>query len=318
MTDILGLGELLVDFTPDGVNDQGMARYARNPGGSIPNMLAMYAKMGGSAAFVGKVGRDAFGDFLISQLEKAGVDASGVLRDDRVPTTLAIVNLLENGDRSFHFYRKPGADILLREAELPLARIRAARRFHFAGVSLTDEPARSATFAAVRLARNSSAFISFDCNHRASLWDDQQEARSILLSALPLADIVKLSEEELFLLQDCGDLTSGAQAVLDMGPQAVLISRGEKGACVFTPQCFCERPAYAVQVVDTTGCGDAFLGALLYELYRLDKPLDSLGEDAWGRLLAYGNAAGSLTATRRGGIPALPEREAVERLASGV
>ena len=314
MADILGLGELLIDFTPNGFNEQGMALYARNPGGSIPNMLAMYAKLGGRAAFVGKVGPDAFGDFLIQQLEQGGVDASGVLRDRKVLTTLAIVSLLESGDRAFHFYRKPGADILLTEAELPLGAIAAAPQFHFAGVSLTDEPSRSATFAAARHARESGCFISFDCNHRASLWDSEQEAKEVLPQALPLADIVKVSDEELALLTGQTDIHAGAQAILGQGPSALLVSQGELGSSVFTHAFSVSRPACSVTVVDTTGCGDAFLGSILHELHRTGKPLAAVTEGEWEYLLDFGNAAGGLTATKRGGIPALPERRDIEAL----
>lgn len=311
---LLGLGELLVDFTPDGVNGQGMALFVRNPGGSIPNLLAMYQKMGGRAVFVGKVGRDSFGDFLVKQLEDVGVDIGHVLRHPRVPTTLAIVSLRDSGERAFHFYRKPGADILLEEKDLPLELISETPNFHFAGVSLTDEPARAATFKAARLASAAGAFISFDCNYRASLWDSEREARQVLLSALPLAHIVKLSEEELELLCPEGGEEEKVQAVLGLGVQALLVSRGEKGSGVYTRALRASRPAFKVAAVDTTGCGDAFLGALLYGLHSLGRPLDTLHAGDWQSLLDLGNAAGALTATGRGGIPALPGREAVEGL----
>lgn len=314
MTDILGVGELLVDFTPNGFNDQGMALYARNAGGSVPNMLAMYAKLGGRAAFVGKVGSDTFGDFLIAQLEQSHVDTSRVLRHPHVLTTLAIVSLLDNGDRAFNFYRKPGADILLMEEDIPLQSIASAPCFHFAGVSLTDEPSRSATFSAARYARSSGCFISFDCNHRASLWDLGREAGEVLSLALPLADIVKVSDEELHLLTRETDISAGAKAILGKGPAAVLVSQGELGSQVFTRELTVSRPAFQVEVMDTTGSGDAFLGAILYELRRLGKALTSLTAEEWGHLLAFGNAAGGLTATRRGGIPALPDREAIGKL----
>lgn len=314
MIEILGLGELLIDFTPNGVNEQGMALYARNPGGSIPNMLAMYAKLGGKAAFVGKVGPDAFGDFLIGQLKDTGVDTAYILRDKKVLTTLAIVSLLPDGDRAFHFYRKPGADIMLEKDELPLPFILKARRFHFAGVSLTDEPSRGATLYAVQKVRQKGTFISFDCNYRDSLWESETEARQVLYGALPLADLVKVSEEELTLLTGETDLKKGAEKILGLGPKAVLVSQGEFGSNVYTDSLHEYRPACKVDAVDTTGSGDAFLGAILRELYTLNKPLGAITAQEWGLLLAFGNAAGGLTATRRGGIPALPERGEIETL----
>ncbi len=314
MPEILGLGELLIDFTPNGVNDQGMALYARNPGGSIPNMLAMYAKLGGKAAFVGKVGPDAFGDFLIEQLRDTGVDTRHILRDKAVLTTLAIVSLLKNGDRAFHFYRKPGADILLEKEELPLSFIKSAERFHFAGVSLTDEPARDTTLHAARLMKEQGTFVSFDCNYRSTLWESEEEAKRVLLAALPLCDLVKVSEEELALLTGTEDLKQGAMMILGKGAKAVLVSQGEFGSNVYTGNIHVYKPAYRVKVVDTTGSGDAFLGAILHELYALKKDLPEITAEEWGSLLAFGNAAGGLTATRLGGIPALPEREEIETL----
>lgn len=308
MTELLGLGELLIDFTPNGENDQGMALYARNPGGSIPNMLAMYAKLGGKSAFVGKVGPDAFGDFLIGQLKDTGVDASHVLRDKKVLTTLAIVSLLKNGERAFHFYRKPGADILLDKEELPLDFIFEAERFHFAGVSLTDEPSRSTTLYAAKAVKDRGTFVSFDCNYRASLWDSEEEAKQVLFDALPLADLVKVSEEELVLLTGESDLKQGADIILNRGPKAVLVSQGDMGSNVFTAALRVFRPAFKVEARDTTGAGDAFLGAVLHAFYRLNKSLRDVSEEDWGRLLTFGNAAGGLTATKRGGIPALPEK----------
>ena len=317
MTEILGLGELLIDFTPNGVNEQGMALYARNPGGSIPNMLAMYAKLGGKAAFVGKVGPDAFGDFLIGQLKDVGVDTRCILRDQKVLTTLAIVSLLPDGDRAFHFYRKPGADIMLEKDEVPLPFILEARRFHFAGVSLTDEPSRGATLYAAEQVKKQGTLISFDCNYRDSLWESEEEAKQVLYGALPLADLVKVSEEELTLLTGDTDLKKGAEKILALGPTAVLVSQGEFGSNVYTVSLHEYRPAYKVDAVDTTGSGDAFLGAILSELYSLDKPLSDITAKEWGRLLCFGNAAGGLTATKRGGIPALPERKDIEALMNG-
>lgn len=316
MIELLGLGELLIDFTPNGENEQGMALYARNPGGSIPNMLAMYQKLGGKAAFVGKVGPDAFGDFLIEALAQTGVDTNHILRDQKVLTTLAIVSLLKNGDRAFHFYRKPGADIMLEKGELPLSFIKSARRFHFAGVSLTDEPAREATLYAARQMKESGVFISFDCNYRESLWESEEEARQVLQDALPLCDLVKVSQEELTLLSSEEDLKKGAEYILSKGPKAVLVSQGEVGSNVYTENLHIFKPAFLVDAVDTTGSGDAFLGAILFELHALDKPLLQVTTLEWERLLDFGNAAGGLTATRRGGIPALPLREEIMSLTS--
>jgi len=318
MYDILGLGELLIDFTPSGENDQGMALYARNPGGSIANMLAMFAKLGGSAAFVGKVGKDAFGDFLEQTLIAGRVNTRGLLRDPQVLTTLAIVSLLPDGDRSFIFYRKPGADIMLREDELPLDQLADCRIFHFGGVTLTDEPVRSATLAAARHAKKAGALTSFDCNYRPSLWSGgEEEARAVLPRALPLADLVKAAEEELLLLTGIEDQEKAAQSILEKGCGALLLSMGAGGSKVFTQKLQVMVPAYRVNAIDATGSGDAYLGAILWQLSQMGRPaLDELSREDWHRLLAFGNAAGGLTATRRGGIPALPTMAEIEAIQS--
>lgn len=318
MYDVVGLGELLIDFTPSGVNDQGIALYARNPGGSIANMLAMFAKLGGSAAFVGKVGRDAFGDYLEQILADGHVDTRGLMRDDKVLTTLAIVTLLPDGERSFIFYRKPGADIMLREEELPLGMIGGSRIFHFAGVALTDDPARSANFAAVRHAKDKGVFISFDCNYRPFLWESEEQAREVLPRALPFADIVKVSEEELLLITGIRDQEQAAASILDKGCGAVLLSMGDQGSQVFTRACRERVPAFRVNAIDATGAGDAFLGAVLWQLNRRGRPpLEGISREDWRRILAFANAAGALTCTRRGGIPALPALAEIERLQGG-
>lgn len=315
MYDILGLGELLIDLTPSGENDQGMALYARNPGGSIANMLAAFAKLGGSAAFVGKVGKDAFGDFLEQNLAAGGVDTRGVLRDDEVLTTLAIVTLLPDGDRSFIFYRKPGADIMLRPDELPLDMIAGSRMFHFAGVTLTDEPVRSANFAAARHAQANGAFISFDCNYRATLWESEEKAREIIPLALPCAHLVKVSEEELLLITGIEDPKKAAHSILDKGCGALLLSMGDQGSQVFTPTAHALVPSFKVEAIDATGAGDAFLGAVLWRLHQMGLPrVDSISRGDWQQLLSFGNAAGALTCTRRGGIPALPTMAEIKAL----
>lgn len=315
MYDILGLGELLIDFTPSGENDQGMALYARNPGGSIANMLAMFAKLGGSAAFVGKVGKDAFGDFLEQNLVEGGVDTRGLLRDDEVLTTLAIVTLLPDGERSFIFYRKPGADIMLRSDELPLDMIAGSNMFHFAGVTLTDEPVRSANFAAAKHARASGAFISFDCNYRPTLWESEAKAKEIIPLALPYANLVKVSEEELLLITGIEDPGKAAHSILDKGCGALLLSMGDKGSQVFTPTAHTFVPAFRVDAIDATGAGDAFLGAVLWRLHQMGLPeVEKISKQDWRELLSFGNAAGAFTCTRYGGIPALPTMEEIKGL----
>lgn len=226
MFDIVALGESLIDFTPSGENSQGMALFARNPGGAPANVLAMAAKLGGKTAFIGKVGDDAFGAFLKKTMEDAGVDVRGLRMTREYPTTLAFVQLTPEGDRSFTFYRKPGADVMLAPAEVDRALLRDCRIFHFGSVSLTDEPCRTATLEAAREAKAAGAMISYDPNYRPFLWDSAERAREALLAALPLADIVKVSEEEMELLTGEVQLEAGADALASRGAALVLVTLG--------------------------------------------------------------------------------------------
>ena len=235
MYDIVALGESLIDFTPAGINEMGMPLFSQNPGGAPANVLAMASKLGRSTAFVGKVGRDAFGRFLQEHMEKAGIDCSALRRDDRVPTTLAFVQLDEYGDRSFSFYRDPGADVMLRPEEVDDTLLEGCRIFHFGSVSLTKEPCRGTTLWAARRAREAGALISYDPNYRPFLWPSVEAARRALCAALELTDILKVSEEEMCLLTGESTLPGGAEKLQAMGPSAVFITRGKEGAYFRTP-----------------------------------------------------------------------------------
>ena len=315
MFDIVALGESLIDFTPRGENSQGMALFARNPGGAPANVLAMAAKLGGNTAFIGKVGDDAFGAFLKKTMEDAGVDVRGLRMTREYPTTLAFVQLTPEGDRSFTFYRKPGADVMLAPADVDRALLRDCRIFHFGSVSLTDEPRRTATLEAAREAKAAGAMISYDPNYRPFLWDSAERAREALLAALPLADIVKVSEEEMELLTGEVQLAAGADALASRGAALVLVTLGPRGAYYRAAAGRGLLPACEVDTVDTTGAGDAFLGALLSCLAgKTLEELRILPQAQWERIVAFANAAGSLTTAAKGAIPAMPAREQILRL----
>lgn len=287
MFDIVALGESLIDFTPSGENSQGMALFARNPGGAPANVLAMAAKLGGKTAFIGKVGDDAFGAFLKKTMEDAGVDVRGLRMTREYPTTLAFVQLTPEGDRSFTFYRKPGADVMLAPAEVDRALLRDCRIFHFGSVSLTDEPCRTATLEAAWEAKAAGAMISYDPNYRPFLWDSAERAREALLAALPLADIVKVSEEEMELLTGEVQLAAGADALASRGAALVLVTLGPRGAYYRAAAGRGLLPACEVDTVDTTGAGDAFLGALLSCLAgKTLEELRILPQAQWERIVA--------------------------------
>ena len=247
--------------------------------------------------------------------ERAGTSA--LVRDENVPTTLAFVQLDETGNRSFTFYRKPGADIMLRKEEVPSAFIYGCGVFHFGSVSLTDEPCRTATLYAASAARKAGALVSYDPNYRPFLWPDIGRAKKELLEAAALADVVKVSEDELFLLTGENDLGNGCRALQQHGPVAVVVTLGPKGAYCSAPACEAFLPTYDVPVVDTTGAGDAFWGALLWKLHAeygcaARKDIAALTQAQWRVAMKFANAAGSLTTTKKGAIPAMPSKEEID------
>lgn len=317
MIDVAALGECLIDFTPNGENAQGIALFARNPGGAPANVLAMNARLGGKTAFIGKVGRDGFGDFLRQTLLDSGIDVSGLAVDEKVPTTLAFVQLDANGDRSFTFYRSPGADIMLRESEVDTALLDDCAIFHFGSVSMTADPCRTATLSAARYARQKGKLVSFDPNYRPLLWDDTEEAVLRMKEGTRLADILKVSEEEMQLVTGESDPERGSKALLDMGPSLVLVSMGAKGAYCRNAVCAGALPTFDVPTVDTTGAGDAFFGGFLSEFVKSGKSVYDVSIDDMVRFARVGCATASLCIGRRGGIPAMPTMEEVTELLNG-
>lgn len=319
MIDVLALGEILIDFTPDGTNGQGMALFARNPGGAPANVLAMNARLGGVTALIGKVGKDGFGDFLRQTMINSNIDISGMVTDESVPTTLAFVQLDGHGDRSFTFYRHPGADMMLASAEVRREQIDDCAIFHFGSVSLTDDPSRTATFDAAAYAKKQGKLISFDPNYRPLLWESETQAKRQMERGVCLADLLKVSEEEMTLITGETDLERGSQMLLEMGPSLVLVSLGAQGAFYRNQICFGQLPTYDVKTMDTTGAGDAFVGAVHYRL-RGKSILDigNMSRPELEDMVDFANAAGSLTTAHRGAIPAMPGAEEIAKCRSTV
>jgi fructokinase len=313
MYNVCALGEVLIDFTPSGLNDQGVSLFGRNPGGAPANVLAMISKLGGRTVFIGKVGRDDFGRFLERTIQEAGVDTAGLKLDPAFLTTLAFVHLSEIGDRSFSFYRREGADLMLRWEELNLSLIDQSAVFHFGSVSLSGQPCRDTVHQAVGYAKAKGKIISYDPNYRPLLWPDQNEAKTEIARLLDQTDILKVSEEEMELLTGHTDLEKGSGYLADKGPSLVLITLGENGTWYRSPSCAGRIPAYAVKAVDTTGAGDAFLGAVHFRL--INKSLADLRTISRAELediVDFANAAGGLVTTKRGAIPALPSLLEIE------
>ena len=313
MIDVTAAGELLIDFTPAGFSPQDHALYEQNPGGAPANVLACLSKLGHTTAFIGKVGNDQFGKFLKQTLDQAGIATRGLIMTDACHTTLAFVHLNSKGDRSFSFYRNPGADLLLEANEIDHSLIDDCRIFHFGSVSLSGEPARSATLAAARGARESGRMISFDPNLRLMLWSSDALARSVVLDAIPGTDVLKISDDELLFLTGDTDPASGANHLLHrFGLQLVLITQGAKGAFACNEKAQAMQPAYDVKTIDTTGAGDAFAGAFLDQILLSGKSPAALDADDLKHMLAFANAAGSLATTRKGAIPSMPSRQEID------
>lgn len=312
MFDVVAIGELLIDFTPAGVGSNGAKLFARNPGGAPANVLAASSRLGSKTAFIGKVGNDDFGRFLKSTLDGIGIDTHDLVMTDEVHTTLAFVHLDPSGDRSFSFYRKPGADVLLREDELDVDLLRHTGILHFGSLSLTDEPSRTATVKAVRTAKDAGAIISYDPNYRAPLWDSTEEAIRQMKAGLAYADIVKLSKEELTLLTGETDLGAGARAIQKCGVSLVLVTLGKKGAYYRLGEHSNVLSTYDVDTIDTNGAGDAFTGAVHYCLKgKSVEEIRSLSIAELEDILDYANAVGSLVTSKSGAIPAMPFQEDV-------
>jgi len=314
MKDIVTLGELLIDFTPCGTQG-GQQVFMQNPGGAVANVAVAAAGFGMETAYLGMVGDDAFGHYLADVLRGRGVDVSGVKYSPDVHTTLAFVHLFENGDRDFSFYRKPGADIMYRKGDLDADAIRGARVFHFGSLSLTDEPARSATFEALKIAKLAGVAVSYDPNYRAPLWGSADEAKKSMLAGLEYADIVKISDNEVQFLFGGTDMEEAARMLVKRGARMALVTMGADGAAFACSEGSGVEPGFVAKAVDATGAGDCFTAGVLASYIRGGmKPPSACGLREFVR---FANAAASLCVEKKGGIPSMPTMAQVEeRLAA--
>ena len=313
--DVTALGELLIDFTRNAVSAQGNPLFEANPGGAPCNVLAMLQKLGRKTALISKVGKDMFGDLLCERAEREGIDLSGLARDEEIPTTLAFVQTFENGDRDFSFYRKPGADLMLNEADVRKAeeKIKSAKIFHFGTLSMTGEPANEASLTAIETAKEAGCLLSFDPNYRAPLWRYEEEAKEKILYGIEQCDILKISDNEIEFITGETDIEKGIGRILEkrqiplvfatLGPDGSMAFYGGK---VFKKKGF-SNPA----TIETTGAGDTFMACALNGVLE-HGGLDGLTEEEIDRTLSFANAAASIITTRRGALSVMPEREEVE------
>jgi len=311
MPDVVCLGALLIDFvsTAKGVALRDAPGFAKKPGGAPANVAAGLARLGRRAGFVGKVGADAFGEFLAGVLDEVGVDTSRLLRDSSVPTTLAFVAVDAHGTPDFSFYRNPGADMMLKPDEIDADYIRSARAFHFDSVGFSASPCREAQLHAAEIAQEAGALISFDVNYRPRLWASESDAREWVRRGLEICHFAKVSEEEWEFVTGTADLRRGAHGILSQGVRLLAISRGENGCAYTNGAHWGEVAGLEVEVAETTGAGDAFLAAaldgLLYECRTPDE-IAALSGETLKRIFARANRAGAITCTKVGAIPALP------------
>ena len=310
MYDVVALGELLIDLAQQGTDGDGWPLLAARPGGAPANFLAALRKYSVSAALLAKVGADDFGRLLIRTLEGAGIGTRGVVSDPEFFTTLAFVTL-QNGERSFSFARKPGADVMLRFEELDLSLLDGARAFHFGTLSLTRDPAREATRRAAAYARERGKLITFDPNLRLPLWDSGERARAAMLWGLDQADVVKISDEEVSFLWACGEAEGARRLLEDHGVSLAMVTLGGRGCLLASPRGRVRLPALPVRPVDTTGAGDIFGGAAVSRLLKLGKAPADLEEADLAGIARFAAAAAGLSTQKPGGIPSIPDEAEV-------
>ncbi len=318
MIDVTALGEVLIDFTDAGTSPSGQKLFERNPGGAPANVLVALQRLGHKTAVIGKVGADIHGEFLRQTLEAEGVDTHNLICDPNTFTTLAFVALAADGERTFSFARKPGADTQLRSGEVDRSLIEESRVFHVGSLSLTDEPARSATLVALARAKAAGCILSYDPNYRATLWPSEQAAIEQMRSVVEHMDVVKISGEECVLLTGEASPEAAAAAILAQGPSIVVVTLDAEGAYVATREGGRTVPSFKAQAVDATGAGDSFWGGFLCALVEAEKRPDQVSLDEAAGFVRFGNAVASLCVRGRGGIPSMPTREAVEELLAAV
>ena len=312
---VTALGEVLIDFTPSHISENGNPTFERNPGGAPANVLAGLSNYGMRTAFIGKVGNDMFGKYLKDVLEQYRISTEGLLTAKDENTTLAFVQLAENGERSFSFYRNPGADLMLYKSEINRKLIDEADIFHFGSVSMTGNPAREATLGAAQYAKEKGKLISYDPNLRLLLWESEEKARRFIMEGMVFCDILKISEEELEFLVGESDYSKGSELLIrSFNIPVVLVTAGDKGCFYKTPEFEGFVKSFKVSAIDTTGAGDAFVAGFLYKFINMKMRLSDIKEEDLISSVVFGNASGALATTKKGAIPAMPGLEEVNKL----
>lgn len=314
--DVIALGELLIDFTMNGQSEQGNNMFEACPGGAPCNVLALLNKMGKKTAFLGKVGKDQFGTLLKNTITEAGIDASNLMIDDKVNTTLAFVHTFPDGDREFSFYRNPGADMMLTADEVNPEFVKDTKIFHFGTLSMTHDGVREATKKAVETAKENGCLVSFDPNLRPPLWSSLDLAKEQMEYGFGKCDILKISDNEIQFVSGKEDYDEGIAYLQEKyNIPLILLTMGKEGSRAYYKGMRVERAGFAVKAIETTGAGDTFCGSSLN--YIVEHDFENLTEEQLGEMLTFANAAAALVTTKKGAIKAMPVRDDVLKLIEG-
>ena len=314
--DVTAIGELLIDFTMNGQSGQGNDLFEACPGGAPCNVLAMLNKLGRKTSFIGKVGEDQFGRLLKDTIEGLGIGTEGLIMDKEIRTTLAFVHTFPDGDREFSFYRKPGADMMLSEDEIDLDMIRKSKVFHFGTVSMTDEPARTATKKALKTAKEAGCLITFDPNLRPPLWGSLDDAKEQIEYGFQYCDVLKISDNEIQFVSGKEDYDEGIRYLQEKYHIPVIfLTMGKEGSRAYYKDIRVQKTGFAVKAIETTGAGDTFCGCAVNGV--LTHGLNNLTEEILEDILTYANAGAALITMKKGAIRSMPEPEDIKRLAEG-
>ena len=309
--DVTALGELLIDFTENGLSVQSNPLFEANPGGAPCNVLAMLTNLGKKTAFIGKVGEDQFGHLLKKSLDDVGISTENLKMDPEIHTTLAFVHTMPGGDRDFSFYRNPGADMMLRKEEVQEDLIKESRLFHFGTLSCTHNPVKEATYAALDIAKDNGLLITYDPNLRPPLWPSMEDAKREILRGMEYCDVLKISDNEMEFLFGDNDYDRGvAQLQEKYNIPLILVTLGKDGSSAYyRTQKVCV-PGFANEnTIETTGAGDTFCACSLN--YVLEHGLENLTDDNLTQMLTFANAAASLITTRKGALRVMPTKDEV-------
>lgn len=308
--DITALGELLIDLTQNGMSEQGNPILEANPGGAPCNVLSCLSKMGHKAAFIGKVGKDGFGEQLAAGLVETGISTEGLLYDEAVHTTLAVVHTYADGDRDFSFYRNPGADMMLKPEEVREDIIENSRIFHFGSLSMTDETVRSAHLHALKVAEKAGVLRSYDPNLRPPLWPNLDVAKENILELMSHCDILKISDNEIQWLSGKEDYDAGIAWLRERYDiPLIFLTLGKDGSRAYCGSVRAEQPGFKLNTVETTGAGDTFFGSVLHHV--LEKGFRPYTKEELDEMLTFANAAAALVTTRRGALRVMPSKEEI-------